>query len=320
MFKMDRVTGRREAEPGETVFYMRTWAFTLEEFTDLIQAMFEEGFGSHDAPYELLELIQDVDPVVDAGTNIYLRYLGTTTMGVWERHERDLRTRNQNDSLRSVFFNFCERMFPHVMEAVQLDEFPDATLCGELDAHRQHTVDIREQAMIALFGPTTLLNVAKGGLNAKFVAQASENAAIATLNTSLLQKLPWYNKAFPDLEAIRRYSQEVQDYAQSHPATTNTARYPIDNNVKDLIYDAAIPAMIGNYSMMVTVGSDLTPDATEGPKTWYKGGLESSNLVIDIIDDLARTELGYSNSIETGLLQPCREVYNTVSNRRTSCA
>ncbi|KAK5455113.1 hypothetical protein LTS15_005833 [Exophiala xenobiotica] len=167
MFKMYRVTGRREAEPGETIFYMRTWAFTLEEFTDLIQAMFEDGFGSHDAPYEFLELIQDLDPVVDAGTTIYLRYFGTTTMGVWERHERDLRTRNQNDSLRSIFFNFCERMFPHVMEAVELDEFPDATLYGELDSHRQHTVDIREQAMIALFGPTTLLNVAKGGLNAK---------------------------------------------------------------------------------------------------------------------------------------------------------
>jgi hypothetical protein len=36
--------------------------------------------------------------------------------------------------------------------------------------------------------------------------------------------------------------------------------------------------------MMVTVGSDLTPNAIEGLKTWYKGGLESANLVIDMME------------------------------------
>ncbi|KAK4941893.1 hypothetical protein LTR10_018223 [Elasticomyces elasticus] len=297
MFKMHRSTGRTEAEPGETLFYVRTFAFTLEEFTDLIQAMFEEGFGSHNAPYQLLELLQGLDPVTDAGTTIYIRYCGTTTQGsAWERHDRDLRNINQRDtSMRSIFFYFCQRMFPDVMEAVELDEFPDATLYGELDSYRQHTVDTREQAMIALFGPTTLLNTAKGGLNARFIAHETETTAITTLNTSLLNKLPWYNKPLPDLNTIRRYSQEVQDYAQSHPATTNTARYPIDDNVKDLIYNAAIPAMAGNFPIMVTIGSDLTPDAIERLKTWYTGGIASAGLMVDIFDDLARTELGYSH-------------------------
>ncbi|KIV87790.1 hypothetical protein PV11_03312 [Exophiala sideris] len=293
MFNMVSSAGPKEAEPGEVLFYMRTFAFTLEELTELIQAMFEEGFGSHDTPYVLWELIQDLDPVADAGSTIFVRYCGTTTEGsAWDRHEHDLR--NSYTTMKSIFFKICQRLFPHIMAAVELHEFPDATLLtGGLDSHKQHIVDIREQAMIALLGPSTLLNTAKGGLHTQFVAHEEDNAVIAGLSTSLLQKLPGYNEQCQNLDLIRRYSQEAQDYAQSNPATTNTARYPIDNAVKDVIYNSAVPALVGGYCLMVTIGSDLTPDSIEDLKPWYKGGFESADLLISMFNEIAKVELGF---------------------------
>jgi len=50
------------------------------------------------------------------------------------------------------------------MEAVEVDELPDAAMVCSFHHSQQRIVDLREQALIALIGPSTLINTAKGEL------------------------------------------------------------------------------------------------------------------------------------------------------------
>ncbi|KIV87786.1 hypothetical protein PV11_03308 [Exophiala sideris] len=149
---------------------------------------------------------------------------------------------------------------------------------------------------IALIGPPTLLNTAEGGLSTKFIAQEAEVAAVSALQTNVLQQLKWYTNDSRSSKAIHNYATAFQTYANSHPETTNTAKYPLTDEVRDRISDSAIPARVGKYTIMVTIGSDMTVEMMTGLKPWYKGGFESADLVIDIFNTLADLELGYGTT------------------------
>ncbi|KAK5414407.1 hypothetical protein LTR06_004220 [Exophiala xenobiotica] len=294
--RMINMVPSRTWEPpkeGTIIFYIRTYAFTLDEFLEVIQVMFDEGFGAQDTPYVLWELIRDLDPedTCDSEQVIFIRYCGTTSFySAWGRHIVDLKVKYA--TFKSTFFEVCQRLHPEIIEAVEVDELPDAAVIGSLHSQQQ-TVDLREQALIALLGPSTLLNTAKGGFSTKFVPQEVETTAISRLNTKLLQQLQGYNNGSDNTAAIHAYATSVQKYANSNAETTNTVKYPITDTVRDLISNAAMSAKVGQYTIMVTVGSDMTVEMISELKPWYKGGFESADVVIDIFNDLTRSELGY---------------------------
>ncbi|KAK4941898.1 hypothetical protein LTR10_018228 [Elasticomyces elasticus] len=136
---------------------------------------------------------------------------------------------------------------------------------------------------ITLIEPFTLLDTAKGGLSIKFIAQEAEVAAVSALNIKVLQQLKWYTNDSSSLEAIHDYATAIQTYANSHPETTNTAKYPITDAV-------------GKYTIMFTIGSDMTVEMMTGLKPWYKGGFEFADLLIFIFNTPTGLELGYGTT------------------------
>ncbi|KAI1608132.1 hypothetical protein EDD36DRAFT_500098 [Exophiala viscosa] len=279
MIKMVLSRTWKTQEEGTTIFYVRTFAFTLDEFLEVLQAMFEEGFGAQDTPYVFWELIQDLDPEDknDGELVVFVRYCGTSGhSSAWGRHVDDLRSKYV--TFRTTFLKLCKRLHPHVIEAAEVDELPDATIFGKLHTSQQHLVDLREQALIALFGPSALLNTAKGGMNTRFIAHEADNAIISSLNTSLMQRLPLYTQEFTNLTAINEYALAVQQYTRAHPRAG---------------LQVSSPSIVRSVPIMVTVGSDLTPDMMNELKPWYTGGFEFADISIDIFNSLAQSELGF---------------------------
>ncbi|KAK5235563.1 hypothetical protein LTR47_003036 [Exophiala xenobiotica] len=221
-----------DSDEGATIFYIRTYAFTLNECLDIIQAMFYEGLEAQDTPYILWELVRDLDPgdTDDSEQVIFIRCCGTTSFySAWGRHTNDLRLKYATSI--STFLTICERLHPHVIAAAEIDKLPDATVFGKLQAAQRHVVDLREQAPIAPIGPSTLLNSAKGGLSTKFVVQEVETAGTSRLDTKLQQQLQWYTNGSHSATAIHSYATTVQKYANSNSGTVDEAQYQVQGGL-----------------------------------------------------------------------------------------
>jgi hypothetical protein len=194
--------------------------------------MFDEGLEAQDNPYILWELVRDLDPgdTDDSEQVIFIRCCGTTSFSsAWGRHINDLRLKYATSI--STFLTICERLHPHVIAAAEIDELPDATVFGKLQAAQQHVVDLREQALIAPIGPSTLLNTAKGGLSTKFVVQEVETAGTSRLDTKLQQQLQWYTNGSHGATAIHAYATTVQKYANSNSGTVDEAQYQVQGGL-----------------------------------------------------------------------------------------
>lgn len=306
MLKMIPSRSRTQSGAGTSVFYIRTFAFQLPELVDVLETMFDQGFGAQDAPYVLWELLQHANTSeANSQQTMFIRYCGTSSYSSpWTRHQQDLKEKYTN--FKSLFFATTMMLYPEIIASAEIDALPDATIYGELDLSRQRSVNLREQALIALFGSLTLLNTAKGGLNSQFIPHEIDRIAVSDLGMSLLRSLSLYSvQNNTNLPLIRAYAQAVQDYAKANPASTNSHKHPITDDVKNLIYNSAVSASIRGYSIMVTIGSDMPPDTVKNLKPWYKGGFESGNLVIDIFNELARNE-SFSSS---GLPASVSEMY-----------
>jgi hypothetical protein len=119
-----------------------------------------------------------------------------------------------------------------VIAAAEIDELPDATVFGKFaQAAQQHVVDLREQALIAPIGPSTLLNTAKGGLRTKFVVQEVETAGTSRLDTKLQQQLQWYTNGSHSATAIHACATTVQKYANSNSETVDEAQYQVQGGL-----------------------------------------------------------------------------------------
>ncbi|KAJ9607557.1 hypothetical protein H2200_007635 [Cladophialophora chaetospira] len=91
------------------------------------------------------------------------------------------------------FYRATEELFPDVIDKVTVLEFTDAAIEGNL----KNQIDLREPAMIALFGPRNLLNTAKSGKKTEFIPHPDDLTIIDRLNTALLPRLSSYNQPSP---------------------------------------------------------------------------------------------------------------------------
>ena len=175
------------------------------------------------------------------------------------------------------------------MEAAEVHELPD----GAIDfKQRWNLADIREQALIALFGRPTLLNTAPGGVRQYHKLHEIDEQDFVGLQTATMQRINLLAKSMVNTDTIDRYAQAGQEYANTHQATTNTTRSPTSNALRDVIREQAIPAVVKKFAIMVTTDSDLPLSAAQESVTFYNSKSSSGALVVELFDMLAAREAG----------------------------
>jgi hypothetical protein len=177
-------------------------------------------------------------------------------------------------------------------------EIPDAELVFTLDVCLQRIADVREQALIALFGPSTLLNSDHGGKNVTYQPNKEDMEEFGKLKTNLLADLKWLTRPAVGTDAIKSYGKECQQYAIEHPNTTGHQRTPIHDGIAKVLAEQAEASVVlsHSYALMVTIGTDLTDDAVDAERWFFQGVGLASNVLMDIMDQLAFTELSYSKT------------------------
>ena len=267
----------------------------MHEMVDILQAMFDEGMGIYSKAHMLWEVLQECDIEMDADANVFVRYCGTSRQrSAYGRHAHDLVS--PTPDIKSLFMRVCHDLYPEVVEAAQIDELPDGEVEFQLMHSQDWVRDLREQSMIALFGQETLLNTARGGVGRQAAHHQLDNDQFSALGTTLLTNLALYNQPFLNVDAVNAYARQVQQYANANSATTGTRRYPITDSVRDMLAEMAIPVLVNKYPVMVTIGADLPLEMQQEVKPWYKGGFDSADLSIEILNNLGGCELGYLTS------------------------
>jgi hypothetical protein len=293
MMNMRASTNRSApAPPGHTVFYLRSFAFTRAQFLDVLQDAYEGNFGAGSYADRLCSAISDLDAPDQAP--LFLRYIGKTTQGTaWVRHVHDL---NHAFSSTQVILQACQRLYPEIMTAAEVYEFPDAELTFVLQDHHQRIADVREQALIALFGRETLLNTQVGGSQATFSLQKADELAFAKVETNLLEHFQACSECV-SIDSIRRYARGCQTYARENPVTTGYSKLPLDDEFVAILAEQAKSCHINGYAPIVFIGSDLTDNLVVKKEWFFRGSGGASKIIMDIIDSLAYSEMGYRSTM-----------------------
>lgn len=297
MINMRSSTSAETRHPtGTTMFYVRTFAFTLTQLIDVLQDAFgsEGEFSTH--AQRLFAAIRHLDPVADAQTTLYVRYCGMTRSSPWDRHINDLKS--TETCFKTGVLQSCQRLYPAVIAAAEVHELYDGAIHITLERARQRIADVREQALIALFDLDTLLNSAVGGDEVRLSTFADDDNEFLRFKTNTFNQMDWYASPAADTSAIQKYAVAVQQYAMDHPSTTGHCNNPIDDEVASMIATQAIPSVLVSqpYTVMVSIGSDLTAEAVRNRSSFYRGGIAASELAMRVWDNLAHLELGYHST------------------------
>lgn len=295
MFNLEQSTSQSPVDTSKDhLVYIRTFAFTVEILTVVLQDLIEDGMP-HDVLLRLLRKIHGLAP----DQVVFVRYAGQTTSGcAFNRHYKDLTHRGQ--TFMTYFLQATLRIAPEVIDAVEVYEFTDATIY-DYPVFDTDLADKREQALIALFDRTSVINIQDGGKSRIYHASSEDEDQFITFNTSLSKNFGAKCTTCPDqvLIDIRRYVFDAQQYARNHPESTGFDKYPITDAVRNMLYDQAVPAMINDHALMVSVGSDIPPDAVVDVSSFYGGKVAAGNICNTVFDQLASWEFSEYTKVKT---------------------
>lgn len=237
------------------LFYIRTFALTISELAGVLQVLVDEDMRG-DTFLMLVDLVGTLEDTPD--TIVYLRYCGSTGTGnAWLRHVDDLR--NIPPSFLGRLLQALLDECPEVVDAAEVHEVTEATFRFPVD---QSLIDVREQALIALFGLDSLLNTVPGGHGLQYNLDEEDETQFHDMRTNLIERFSLQCEPCSSVidRGIQQYAASVQQYCIGH-ATTGTDRVPYSDQLRDLVTKQAIPATIlGEYAIMTTIGSDITQE------------------------------------------------------------
>ena len=294
MFSLKQSESTADKPPeGSTIFYVRTFSFYVSELMHLLEHLIEKGEGS-DKPYRWISELQGMGDVEDDDQTVFLRYVGMSdSKAAWKRFRDDLRIRSANPGRQGFahrFYHACLDLYPDVIGTALIQEFSDANIQFQTDQTR----NFREQTLIALFGPEFLLNSQHGGRGHRFEPNTDDEKQFRSLQTSTAQRFhsQLENVSKETHADILRYAQHVQDYANNHPQTTGAGKHTFQDALRKVMEDQCMPAFVKGrgHSILVTVGLEFSLDAYLNPVPFYTGGIGTRDLVVEILDSLAKWE------------------------------
>jgi hypothetical protein len=306
MLSLEQSTASTPLDPDKkAIFYLRTLPMTLTMLLEVLQHLLDFG-NTHDNIMSLLDMIRPYKGPNLPNFPVFVRYIGVTKQGkAWIRQSQDM-AKSSSQSFVVLFLQAVSELYPEVIDAVEVHEIQDATMFFPAE---QSLIDIREQALISLFNLDFLLNTQPGGHRAVYHPEPTDLYQFTGLLTNLLERLQHQcHPCTPQVkEGVDAYARAVQKYCLENPFSTGSNRTAFTDEIRDLISMQARPSQTDRgHTIMVTIGSDIPPEAARSLSRFYGGGVTSGDLCVEILNQLGSWETGAHltrKDIVTGLLQ-----------------
>ncbi|KAK4891095.1 hypothetical protein LTR27_010302 [Elasticomyces elasticus] len=250
---------------GSHLYYVRSFRLTIGELLAIIadweaKEIFFEFYEECQAWKRATEFVQD------QSEEVYIRYIGmSTTVSAWSRFARDLAERK--NGFYSAWLEALMKHCPHVIQTCNVYSFPQATTKafrgsqGQLLALDVAHTDIREQALIALFGREFLLNRQGGGKHTSYQPPENDIALFQKLGVkafSTLEQLSSttdYHEPTSEMQsAVSSWIHSVCDLGMANPDALGTDVIPVTDSMEIAWAQQAMPASYYGHTIVVMIG------------------------------------------------------------------
>jgi hypothetical protein len=292
-----RQSTRDTPAPGQntTIYYIRSYAYTVAELTHVIQNLFEEGHYVGKG-YIWLEVMADMD----YGSPIFLRYSGTSSRSsAWRRNQFDVtRPTQPSDFIRVL--QTTSSLYPEIVKKAGIYELPKAEARLGL---QQSLLDAREQALIALMGIATSLNTQHGGKFVTFTPDPQMKMEFERMKTKTIQRLRLDTIDYTDAAnaQISLYVDAIQAYANDNPHSTGTTQFSFTAELRECYYNQAVPRVLRStgFSPMAFIGMNPTIASFRTSIPFFNAAGYSTRLVAIIINFFESVEAGRNTVTES---------------------
>ena len=292
---------------GSTVFYIRSFHFGVSQLQTILYCLLDDQYHMNERVFAWLETImqgahEDPEESDDSMSDdwepiVTVRYCGQTKNNPWDRHVSDIYSTSLSGFL-SRFFKEVNRMDCSILATASVHTVIGAgtnvPLAGDY-------TDVREQALIALFGDG-VLNIEAGGKDTIVMTDHDQSVflSLGTATADLIQSSIWTSSN--NLKnKIHRYASDIQEYVQENPSTRGGGKYVFTAQVFDFIREQAFPRTLPNgIHVFLTVASDIGElhdnrdkaffQEVEQPKRWPRA------IIISVIGSVVSVMIWMRNT------------------------
>ena len=298
MLNLTTVDSETAADPDTTVFYIRTFEFTIDEFCAVLGLLMDASYDMNDKLFYWLELADSVEEAKRMHTRWTVRYCGMTSGRAWSRHTQDIsHASGKSNTWFGRFLKVTKEEYPEIIDNVQVDVVTGATSGSTLSAVSS---DLREQLLISLFG-LGVVNAQAGGGDVISPMNTGDEDAFLTLRTKTSSLLQLLQPCSEDVEeSIETYVDRARKYTAKNPVSTGVDKRDFSSELQKHLRDQATPAMLSiGCALLTTVASDIGQDDHED-STFYQSGRRSANIVNSCFDYLAYWEKPAGSAFKSG--------------------
>ncbi|KAJ3144259.1 hypothetical protein HDU89_008619 [Geranomyces variabilis] len=245
---------------GSQIFYVRSWALTVDELRDIGKNWQEDGL----CPPEMRGWMAAVNHVKQGDKVVYLRYVGTA-MGpttARQRFTEDISGRTAGFLMR--FMDALQQLNPSAYERARVFLFNKATLNPLNPVVAQRYRDEREVQIIAFFGYHNLLNQDPGGSHfTPYTWDFEYGVMFSQLRTNFFRNIQQHAEE-PSQAMINRvgaWRRAVEEFAIVNPTGTGAAAHPLSPTYLDTMFRQAVPCTVKGVTVLAIAGKDVTRTA-----------------------------------------------------------
>jgi hypothetical protein len=287
MFRLEVHARTRDSinKSNSRMFYFRTYTLLVSQLRDVIA-----DWEASDHYYEEADSWINMMAALRSNDTVYLRYIGATEKT--NPHQRllsDLMRRSSG--FMAIFHETVHRLFPVVLDASVVYEFSGARQMKD-DLLRKSDYDLPEQALIALFGLSSLLNQAAGGFSYIYASNDQQRSRFEALKTNtfstMMMELQPASQGMKG--ALREWVQHISSYAKEHKLSVIFG-HPFTDSLRDVVLKQATPSLFrGDTTLFVTVGSGISMACFLGNEPFYNGSSPAACLMKDFFLRLHKLE------------------------------
>jgi hypothetical protein len=288
MFRLHEDLGEDGSTPAcpKTTYYVRSFSLSASQLRDVIADFHENGLY-----YPESAVWANMTETAQSSDIVYLRYIGRTDRKTaFRRHREDMLMRTTG--FLSKFLTSLGHLHPVVIDCSAVYTFSDIknvhpnSLPLRDWQEAQSFREIREQALIALFGLPSLLNQAIGSSQYEFVLNDAHRAMFGALNTDTLPRLcpaSFHPVSASTKTEIFNWASDIHSYAKDHQVAVSMFRnkqHTFSEALRDTMTKQAVPAKFkGHTTLFLTVGSGISKQGYQHAECFYAGPSQSAYLL-----------------------------------------
>ena len=266
-----------------TRYYIRSFSMTAQQLRDIVAFMTSKGLG-----YPKLRVLSDMTATWEEEDILFLRYIGKTKRAPFRRHREDMLSGGPSNFLHRLMLTF-DHLFPAILDSCTIFELQEIQQPSHMvrdtsaetrppqsksneSAHTSELEDLREQALIALFGQDSALNTT---VNCAWSATGAAHDTVLS-NDHYLKFQALKTEVFPFLspgnfkkasievrERISAWAKDIQLYAATHKQSVSVYRnrtYGFTTRLREVIAEQAMPAIFeDDMNLLLIVGAGISP-------------------------------------------------------------